>query len=157
MLKIFYGMLHTCLVFSLLQLQLDYQSVNPKGWFGYILEVRIDYPVSLEYPGIGTLKPVFRIAPVLVSTECEAESLRTRQSGRKGRLWHVLNYGPYYIMLVPDLDIEKWRVVSKNKIILYQDHGRHSSCFMFALVTGSVHCFDFTRCVSGCLKSSERK
>lgn len=57
------------------------------------------------------------ITPPLYSQTCPSDSIRTSTSCLRGVTEHNLIYGPYYRLLIPNLDaLDRWTVVSNTKI-----------------------------------------
>ena len=61
--------------------------------------------------------------------ECPNDSPRTKTSGRKGHTVHHIELGPLYRLVVPNENVNKWRVKTETKIALYDENGLcHDTC-----------------------------
>lgn len=58
---------------------------------------------------------------------CPSDSPRTRTSGRQGKTYHVMEYGPLYRLIIPDRNVESWKVKTETKVMLYNKNGEHPS------------------------------
>ena len=55
----------------------------------------------------------------IYSHRCDPDSNRTRESGRRGPINHIIQLGPFYRLLIPDVKNAKdWIIKSKTKVIV---------------------------------------
>lgn len=55
--------------------------------------------------------------------KCPNDSPRTRTSGRAGPTFHVMEYGPLYRLVIPEENVDKWKVKTETKVELYDKNG----------------------------------
>ena len=60
-----------------------------------------------------------------VYKQCPDDSPRTRQSGRQGTTYHVMEYGPLYRLVIPDENVDNWEAKTETKIELIDKNGEH--------------------------------